>query len=89
MATALAEMTDVPGRLRAWRNRLTLTDHGIQLRLGPDARWYPCLQGDDGEWWPAAPADTDPGAALTVVWQRPKPGRSGALVARSHRSIGS
>jgi uncharacterized Zn finger protein len=70
LTTALTEMTDVPGRLRAWRNRLTLTDHGIQLRLGPDARWYPYLQEDNGEWWPAAPADTDPVAALTVVWQR-------------------
>ncbi|GAB2831142.1 hypothetical protein GCM10027073_69400 [Streptomyces chlorus] len=68
--TALTEMTTAPVSLRAWRNRLTLTDHGIQLRLGPDARWYPYLQEDDGEWWPAAPADTDPVTALTAVWQR-------------------
>ncbi|MEV1062823.1 SWIM zinc finger family protein [Streptomyces sp. NPDC050263] len=70
LTTALAEMTDGPSRLRAWRNRLTLTDHGIQLRLGPDARWYPYLQENDGEWWPAAPATTDPVAALTAIWQR-------------------
>ena len=70
LTTALAEMTTAPGPLRAWRNRLTFTDHGIQLRLGPDARWYPCLQDDGGEWWPAAPADTDPVAALTAVWQQ-------------------
>jgi uncharacterized Zn finger protein len=70
LTAALAEMTTVPVPLRAWRNRLTLTDHGIQLRLGPDASWYPYLQDDDGEWWPAAPADADPVAALTVVWQQ-------------------
>ncbi|GAB2442433.1 SWIM zinc finger family protein [Streptomyces incanus] len=69
LTAALTEMATTPVPLRAWRNRLTLTDHGIQLRLGPDARWYPCLQ-DDGEWWPAAPADADPVAALTAVWQQ-------------------
>jgi hypothetical protein len=68
--TALAEMTDSPAHLRAWRNRLTLTQHGIQLRLGPDARWYPYLQDDDGEWWPAAPADSDPVTALTAAWSQ-------------------
>lgn len=70
LTTALAEMTDGPTRLRAWRNRLTLTDHGIQLRLGPDARWYPYLQEADGQWWPAAPATTDPVVGLTAIWQR-------------------
>ncbi|MEV0737759.1 SWIM zinc finger family protein [Streptomyces sp. NPDC050549] len=70
LTAALAEMTDAPVCIRAWRNRLTLTDHGIQLRLGPDARWYPYIQENDGEWWPAAPAATDPVAALTAVWQR-------------------
>ncbi|MGO4750875.1 hypothetical protein AB4212_20050, partial [Streptomyces sp. 2MCAF27] len=70
LTEALTEMTSTPVPLRAWRNRLTLTDHGIQLRLGPDARWYPYLQGDDGEWWPAAPADADPVMALTSVWQQ-------------------
>jgi hypothetical protein len=67
---ALAEMTDSPAHLRTWRNRLTLTHHGIQLRLGPDARWYPYLQDDDGEWWPAAPADSDPVTALTAAWSQ-------------------
>ncbi|KKD05518.1 SWIM zinc finger family protein [Streptomyces sp. WM6386] len=70
LTTALAEMTDSPVPLRAWRNRLTLTADGIQLRLGPDTRWYPYLQDDDGEWWPAAPADADPVAALTGAWSQ-------------------
>ncbi|MET8023747.1 SWIM zinc finger family protein [Streptomyces avermitilis] len=70
LATALAEMTDSPVPLRAWRNRLTLTSYGIQLRLGPDTRWYPYLRDDNGEWWPAAPADADPVAALTAAWSQ-------------------
>ncbi|MGR8009695.1 SWIM zinc finger family protein [Streptomyces hypolithicus] len=70
LTAALTEMTDSPVHLRAWRNRLTLTDHGIQLRLGPDARWYSCLQDEGGEWWPAAPADADPVAALTAAWSQ-------------------
>jgi uncharacterized Zn finger protein len=70
LTAALTEMATAPVLLRAWRNRLTLTGRGIQLRLGPDARWYPCRQGDDGEWWPAAPADADPVAALTAVWRQ-------------------
>ncbi|MEU1276478.1 SWIM zinc finger family protein [Streptomyces sp. NPDC005799] len=76
LATALTEMTDVPARLRAWRNRLTLTDHDIQLRLGPDTRWYPYLRDNDGEWWPAAPSGADPVAALTGVWEQRSPSAS-------------
>ncbi|MFF0446060.1 SWIM zinc finger family protein [Streptomyces sp. NPDC004609] len=70
LATALMEMATAPVPLKTWRNRLTLADHGIQLRLGPDIRWYPYVRDGDGEWWPAAPADTDPVAALTAVWHR-------------------
>nr|WP_255344988.1 hypothetical protein [Streptomyces avermitilis] len=70
LTETLTEMTTPPVALRAWRNRLTLADHGIQLRLGPDTRWYPYLQDDDGDWWPAAPADPDPVTALTSVWQQ-------------------
>ncbi|MET8645056.1 SWIM zinc finger family protein [Streptomyces sp. NPDC004675] len=69
LTTALTEMTNASIPLRIWRNRLTLADHGIQLRLGPDARWYPYLRDDHDEWWPAAPADTDPVAAFTTVWR--------------------
>ncbi|MEU6278559.1 SWIM zinc finger family protein [Streptomyces populi] len=70
LTEALTEMTTDPVTLKAWRNRLTLTDHGIQLRLGPDTRWYPYLEGDDGDWWPAGPADLDPVTALTSVWRQ-------------------
>ncbi|WP_030688696.1 SWIM zinc finger family protein [Streptomyces sp. NRRL B-1347] len=80
---ALTEMTGTPFPLRAWRNRLTLTGHGVQLRLGPDSRWYPYLHDTaDGEWWPAAPADTDPVAALTSVWHRQEPATDSSRPAR-------
>ncbi|GAA1927956.1 SWIM zinc finger family protein [Streptantibioticus ferralitis] len=41
VARALRDMDDDTAgqRLRAWRNRLTLEGAGLQLRLGPDARW--------------------------------------------------
>nr|WSX49780.1 hypothetical protein OG409_13005 [Streptomyces sp. NBC_00974] len=68
---ALAEMdgTAAPPRLRSWRNRLTLDDAGLQLRLGPDGHWYPYAR-EDGEWWPCAPSAPDPVAAVTAVWDR-------------------
>ncbi|MDH6124719.1 SWIM zinc finger family protein [Kitasatospora sp. GP82] len=74
LGEALAEMAprdtpDAPLPLRAWRNRLTLGDTGLQLRLGPDGRWYPYIQ-ENGEWWPCASADPDPVAALTAAWDR-------------------
>ncbi|SDW65030.1 Uncharacterized conserved protein, contains Zn finger domain [Amycolatopsis xylanica] len=36
------------------RNRFTLADRDLQLRLGRDERWYP-YRDHDGEWWPAGP----------------------------------
>lgn len=87
VAEALADMApgDTPGApvaLRAWRNRLTLGDTGLQLRLGPDGRWYPYAR-QDGDWWPCAPAGDDPVTALAAAWERltgadapsPAPGR--------------
>ncbi|MFG2876425.1 SWIM zinc finger family protein [Streptomyces sp. NPDC048337] len=74
LTEALAEMTDTAVPLKAWRNRLTLNDQGLQLRLGPDHRWYPYVH-QDGDWWPAGQADTDPAAALTAAGQQ-SPARS-------------
>ncbi|MFK0297222.1 SWIM zinc finger family protein [Streptomyces sp. NPDC090442] len=57
-------------RLRAWRNRLTADDEGIQIRLGPDNRWHPYLReghGTSAQWWPCAPATADPTAALLAA----------------------
>lgn len=49
-------------RLRAERNRWTSADGGLQLRYGPDGRWYP-YRKENGQWFPAGPSDDDPAAA--------------------------
>ncbi|MFB7600540.1 SWIM zinc finger family protein [Streptomyces sp. NPDC056160] len=57
-------------RVRVWRNRLTADDEGIQIRLGPDGRWHPCIRegrGSTARWWPCAPATADPVAALVAA----------------------
>ncbi|WP_405901318.1 SWF or SNF family helicase [Streptomyces sp. NBC_00727] len=62
--TGLAEAweEDEAPRLRAERNRWTAADGGLQLRYGPEGRWYP-YRRQDGQWFPAGPADDDPAAA--------------------------
>ncbi|THA68635.1 SWF or SNF family helicase [Streptomyces sp. A0958] len=62
--TRLAEAweEDEAPRLRAERNRWTSVDGGLQLRYGPDGRWYP-YRKENGQWFPAGPADDDPAAA--------------------------
>jgi uncharacterized Zn finger protein len=68
LTDALADMVPDPVPLKIWRNRLTLGDTGLQLRLGPDGRWYPyALEG--GTWSPCAPAEADPAMALAVAWK--------------------
>jgi uncharacterized Zn finger protein len=68
---ALQDMDETAAqpRLRAWRNRLTLEGTGLQLRLGPDARWHPYARKDD-EWWPCAAPDPAPVTALTASWEK-------------------
>ncbi|MEU2246752.1 SWF or SNF family helicase [Streptomyces sp. NPDC019224] len=62
--TRLAEAweEDEAPRLLAEHNRWTSVDGRIQLRYGPDGRWYP-YRREDGQWFPAGPADEDPAAA--------------------------
>ncbi|MFG2853115.1 SWIM zinc finger family protein [Streptomyces mirabilis] len=65
-----ANDTGTAVRLRAWRNRLTADDEGVQIRLGPDNRWHPYIRegrGTTADWWPCAPATTDPVAALVAA----------------------
>ena len=50
---------------------------GVQIRLGPDERWYPFTSGQD-RWWPAPGAAESPGAAYQA-----------GLRARSGRRAGS
>ncbi|KOV49939.1 hypothetical protein ADL00_44955 [Streptomyces sp. AS58] len=57
-------------RLRSWRNRLTIDDEDVQIRLGPDNRWHPYIReghGTTADWWPCAPATADPVAALVAA----------------------
>ncbi|MHB6909469.1 SWIM zinc finger family protein [Streptomyces sp. DB-54] len=63
-----ADDTARPVRLRAWRNRLTADDEGVQIRLGPDNRWHPYTRETrTAAWWPCAPATADPVAALVAA----------------------
>jgi hypothetical protein len=39
---------------------------GVQIRLGPDDRWYPFTSGQD-RWWPAPGASESPGAAYEAA----------------------
>jgi hypothetical protein len=39
---------------------------GVQIRLGPDDRWYPFTSGQD-RWWPAPGASDSPGAAYQAA----------------------
>jgi hypothetical protein len=39
---------------------------GVQIRLGPDYRWYPFTSGQD-RWWPAPGAAESPGAAYQAA----------------------
>jgi hypothetical protein len=67
---------DLP-RMTIHRNRLTDSTRTFQLRYGRDARWYPYRserlsgarksEGEEEDWWPEGPADSDPAAALTAL----------------------
>lgn len=55
-----------PPAPKAWRNRWTFADHGLQLRYGHDGRWHPYRQRD-GAWWPDGPPSQDPADLLTTL----------------------
>ncbi|MDX3226244.1 SWIM zinc finger family protein [Streptomyces sp. ME19-01-6] len=88
LSAALTDMTEQAVPLKAWRGRLTLGDTGIQLRHGPDNRWYPYTR-EDGEWWPCAPADTDPVAALTTAWEQRtrRSGEKPRMAGKAHTGV--
>ncbi|WP_411139411.1 SWF or SNF family helicase [Streptomyces sp. x-80] len=50
-------------RLRATRNRWTVAGGDVQLRYGPDGRWWP-YRKERGRWAPAGPPTDDPAGAL-------------------------
>ncbi|MCX5215708.1 hypothetical protein OG689_41875 [Kitasatospora sp. NBC_00240] len=55
-----------PGPLTCDRNRITDMGAGLQVRLGPDGRWYP-FAASGGDWRPAAGHSADPAAAFTAA----------------------
>ncbi|MGW0435842.1 SWIM zinc finger family protein [Micromonospora sp. NPDC003197] len=56
-----------PPEVTVWRNRWTLPGRGVQVRYGPDGRWYPYREENTGDWWPAGPYRPDPAAALAEL----------------------
>ncbi|MEQ4300369.1 SWIM zinc finger family protein [Plantactinospora sp. B6F1] len=69
LARARAELAagwagDDPPQPQVWRNRWTFPRHRLQLRYGPDGRWYPYRELTDGDWWPAGVPRVDPADAL-------------------------
>ena len=54
-ALALGELDVAPGVIAD-------PGAGVQIRLGPDDRWYPFTSGQ-GRWWPAPGATESPGTA--------------------------
>ncbi|KUJ69027.1 SWF or SNF family helicase [Streptomyces albus subsp. albus] len=65
LAAAWAD-EDRPPELRASGNRWTGPGGEVQLRYGPDGRWWP-YRKERGRWWPAGAAESDPAAALAAV----------------------
>ncbi|WP_431934306.1 SWIM zinc finger family protein [Micromonospora sp. RP3T] len=62
---ALREAGGIGGatpQVRNWRNRWTV-GRDVQVRYGPDGRWYP-FRRRSGRWWPAGPPGPDPADAL-------------------------
>ncbi|MGW5646102.1 SWIM zinc finger family protein [Saccharopolyspora sp. NPDC003752] len=55
-----------PPEARAWRNRWTLGDHGVQLRLGQDGLWY-SFRADGKGWALAGPPVQDVAEALAEL----------------------
>ncbi len=69
-ALALGELDVAPGLIAD-------PGAGVEIRLGPDDRWYPFTSGQ-GRWWPAPGATESPGTAYQA-----------GLRARSGRRAGS
>lgn len=55
-----------PPRLQRTRGRLRLVGEDLELRWGPDGRWYPYTK-NRGQWWAAGPPAADAAQALRGV----------------------
>ncbi|WP_067226718.1 SWF or SNF family helicase [Streptomyces sp. NBRC 109706] len=67
-ADADADADERP-EVRGEGNRFTVRGADVQLRFGPDGRWWP-YRKERGRWWPAGPSEPDPAAALAAARER-------------------
>jgi uncharacterized Zn finger protein len=63
IAAVFADDAQVPG-IAVWRNRFTIDERDVQVRLGRDGLWYP-YRRRAGEWWPGGPPGRDAGAVVS------------------------
>jgi hypothetical protein len=63
LAAARAALRAKTGEAQAVIQANRVTAGRLQLRLGPDLRWYPYARSDD-DWEPSGAADADPALAL-------------------------
>ncbi|UED88795.1 SWF or SNF family helicase [Streptomyces profundus] len=68
IARAFADAEERPD-VRREGNRFTVRGADVQLRFGPDGRWWP-YRKEGGRWWPAGPSEPDPAAALAAARER-------------------
>ncbi|WP_020657892.1 SWIM zinc finger family protein [Amycolatopsis benzoatilytica] len=57
LAAARAELAELAGEVKVWRNRVTAG--AVQLRYGKDGRWYRFVRVS-GQWWPDGPPAESP-----------------------------
>ncbi|MFB8236209.1 hypothetical protein ACFC58_06615 [Kitasatospora purpeofusca] len=66
-AAVVSAQPTARGSLQARGNRITNSTVGVQLRLGPDARWYPFAVSLAGGWQAAPGPSSDPVAAYRAA----------------------
>ncbi|MFB7674124.1 hypothetical protein ACFC26_22195 [Kitasatospora purpeofusca] len=66
-AAVVSAQPTARGSLQARGNRITNSSVGVQLRLGPDARWYPFAVSLAGAWQAAPGPSSDPVAAYRAA----------------------
>ncbi|WP_030272943.1 hypothetical protein [Streptomyces sp. NRRL B-24484] len=74
-AAIISAQPTARGALQASGNRITNESAGVQLRLGPDGRWYPFAVGLAGGWQPVPGPSHDPVAAYRAARTVQRPGR--------------
>ncbi len=67
VAAIIAAQPTARGSLRASGNQVTSDSAEVQLRLGPDGRWYPFAVGLAGGWQPVPGPSHDPVAAYRAA----------------------